>query len=150
MNFWDSSALLPLCREEPHTRALESVVRTDGSIVVWWGTTIECVSGLERQVRTGKMTSLEMDQALSVFEALKAAWSEVEPSEQLRDTALRMLRIHPLGASDALQLAAAWSWVGANPSGLGFVTLDLRLADAARKEGFLVLTAPGKPGKSRQ
>lgn len=50
-----------------------------------------------------------------------------------------LLELHPLRAADALHLAAALLAVEERPQGLGFVTFDLRLADAAEREGFAVL-----------
>jgi len=59
---------------------------------------------------------------------------EQEPSDEAR----RLLRIHAVRAADALQLAAAS--VRAGPvTGAEFVTLDERLALAARLEGFRIL-----------
>ena len=49
---------------------------------------------------------------------------------------MRFLRVHPLRAVDALQLAAAFLAAERRPRSLEVVTLDTRLADAARKEGF--------------
>ena len=49
------------------------------------------------------------------------------------------LRVHPLRAADALQLAAAFAAAERRPTSLELVTLDDRLADAVRKEGFVVL-----------
>ncbi len=51
----------------------------------------------------------------------------------------RFLRVHPLRAADALQLAAAFAAAERRPASLEMVTLDDRLADAARKEGFALL-----------
>jgi uncharacterized protein len=47
--------------------------------------------------------------------------------------------VHPLRAADALQLAAAYAGSDRRPTSLEFVTLDERLADVARKEGFSVV-----------
>jgi uncharacterized protein len=49
------------------------------------------------------------------------------------------VRVHPLRAAGALQLAAAYLAAEQRPSSLTIVTLDERLAGAARKEGFAVL-----------
>jgi predicted nucleic acid-binding protein len=49
---------------------------------------------------------------------------------------VRFLRVHPLRAADALQLAAAFVAADRRPSSLEVVTVDQRLAAAARKEGF--------------
>ena len=40
--------------------------------------------------------------------------------------------------ADALQLAAALIWVSDRPGGEVMVTLDDRLGEAARQEGFVV------------
>ncbi len=57
----------------------------------------------------------------------------------MRDQAGRLLRLHPLRAADALQLAAAIIACEHQPESLPLVTLDQRLAEAARREGFAVL-----------
>jgi hypothetical protein len=44
-----------------------------------------------------------------------------------------------LRAADALQLAAALVWSDESPTGEGFVSLDDRLREAARRQGFEVL-----------
>jgi hypothetical protein len=51
--------------------------------------------------------------------------------------ARRVLRVHALRAADALQLAAALLVSEGNPGSLEVVTLDDRLLDAARREGFI-------------
>jgi predicted nucleic acid-binding protein len=66
-------------------------------------------------------------------------WDEIEPSEIIRETANRFLRVHPLRAADSLQLAAAFVAADGRPSSLEVVTLDDRLAEAARKEGFTII-----------
>jgi hypothetical protein len=65
--------------------------------------------------------------------------TEVLPTERLRSTADRLLRVHPLRAADALQLAAALAWADNAPSGLAFVCLDRPLREAAQKEGFVLI-----------
>jgi predicted nucleic acid-binding protein len=50
-----------------------------------------------------------------------------------------LLRVHPLRAADALQLAAAIIAADSEPRSLAFVTLDDRLARAAEREGFPVV-----------
>jgi hypothetical protein len=44
-----------------------------------------------------------------------------------------------------LQLAAATILADGHPAKLEFVTRDVRLAEAARREGFAVIV-PGEPG----
>jgi predicted nucleic acid-binding protein len=80
-----------------------------------------------------------MTLALQRLRQLTAGWHEVDPSDEIRETAARFLRVHPLRAADALQLAAAFAAAERRPASLEIVTLDDRLANAARKEGFAVL-----------
>ena len=47
--------------------------------------------------------------------------------------------MHPLRAADALQLAAAFIAAERRPVSLQVVTLDERLDDAMRKEGFALI-----------
>ena len=63
----------------------------------------------------------------------------VPPTLKLRETAGRLLGVHPLRAADALQLAAALVWCEGQTSEETFVCLDQRLRDAARREGFRLL-----------
>jgi predicted nucleic acid-binding protein len=53
---------------------------------------------------------------------------------------VELLPVHALRAGDALHLAAALMWA-ASAGGAELVTLDERLALAARLEGFAVLPA---------
>ena len=55
--------------------------------------------------------------------------------------AQRLLRAHPPGAADSLQLAAALAVAEDDPSGVGFVCFDARLNQAASREGFAVLAS---------
>ena len=52
---------------------------------------------------------------------------------------MRFLRVHPLRAADALQLGAAFAAAEGRPSSLTVITLDERLAEAARREGFVLV-----------
>lgn len=136
MIFWDSSAIVPLLLEEPSTARVGEVLKTDRHMVVWWGTEIECLSALARAERTGQFKALEADWGRSRLSELRMAWTEIRPSEEVRDRAGAALLRHALTAADALQLSAALTWVGARPRQHGLITLDSRLAAAARGEGF--------------
>lgn len=135
MTFWDTSALVPLLVEERATRAVQALYEAHRP-VVWWGTLVECGSAITRLERAGALTGSQATEAFGRLDALRRAWVEVEPGDMVRDTARRMLRVHPLRAADALQLAAAWLASEQQPSSLPFVTLDDRLRDAAGREGF--------------
>ncbi len=138
MRFWDSSAILPLLVEEPTTSGLIDELRIDDELIVWWASRVECVSAIARLERKGALTADETAIAIDRLTALATAWQEVVPGHRLRDIAVRLLRVHPLRAADALQLAAAITAAELEPSTLEFLTLDQRLATAATREGFRV------------
>lgn len=139
MRFWDSSALVPLLVTERTSPAAMREFEQDPHMVVWWGTEIECVSALSRLEREDSIGASAMTGALERLSALAAAWQSIEPLEQVRQTAIRLLRVHALRAGDALQLAAALAAAENQPSSLPMVTLDDRLALAAEREGFRVV-----------
>ena len=139
MKFWDASAVVPLLLLEPTTQLVQALARRDADMLVWWGSVVECASAISRLERGGALEVKEARLALNRLEQLANGWHEVEPTEIVREDAMRFLRVHPLRAADALQLAAAFTAAERRPSSLEVVTLDERLADAARKEGFLLV-----------
>ena len=138
MRFWDTSALVPLLLEQEATGEVEKLLARDTGIAAWWGTSVECRSAAARLRREERLTVGEEDQVLKLLDSLRVSWLEILPSEEVRNTAHRLLRLHALTAADSLQLAAARVWAG-SLEGAEFVTYDERLALAARLEGFRVL-----------
>ena len=138
MRFWDSSALVPLCVRETPTDRLRELARETGPFVVWWATPVECASGLARRVRDNTIPDRARETALDMLGEIMAAAVVIAPTAELRNRAKRLVRIHPLRAADALQLAAALVWAEDRPRHRDLVTLDARLAEAARQEGFAV------------
>jgi predicted nucleic acid-binding protein len=136
VKFWDASAIVPLVVAESTTQSMQAFARRDPDMLVWWGSEVECVSALARLERAGALDSTAMALASGLLTQLAAGWHEVEPSEIVRENAVRFLRVHPLRAADALQLAAAFIAAERRRATLEVVTLDDRLAEAARKEGF--------------
>lgn len=139
MKFWDASAVVPLVLAESSSLRLRRLARTDPEVVVWWGTEIECASALARRQRDGSVGEAGVRAAFDRLARLARMWQETEPGAAVREIARRLLRVHPLRAADALQLAAAVLASGSRPPTLEFVTLDERLATAARVEGFPVI-----------
>ncbi len=136
MRFWDSSAVIPLLVPEQQTEGRKSLLLSDPQMTVWWACRLECASALNRLRREGGLDDQQLSHALSALESLAESWHEVLPTSQLRARAMRLLRVHPLRAADALQLAAALAASSENPATLALLTSDERLAEAARKEGF--------------
>ncbi|MBI2088709.1 MAG: type II toxin-antitoxin system VapC family toxin [Deltaproteobacteria bacterium] len=144
MKFWDTSAIVPLCVDEPRSSTVKDILSDGSAIVVWWATRTECTSALMRQAREGGLGIAGERQARNVLETLAKAWIEVQPSEALRGTAERLLAVHPLRAADAFQLAAALQWCERQTADKTVVSFDARLRDAAYKEGFALLPSEAR------
>ena len=136
MKFWDSSAVVPLLVWEVMSGSVQRLYENDPVIVAWWATEIECTSAIARRQRLGQLPENVAAEGFVRLKALREGWHEVEPGEELRESAKRLLRVHDLRTADALQLAAAVYVAEARPSTLEFVSLDDRLLAAARREGF--------------
>ena len=139
MRFWDTSAFVPLLTAEATSTAMHELLAADRGVIAWWGTPVECASALSRLEREALVTREEAAISLARLEAARTLWQEVEPSDRLRDLAIRLLRTHSLRGADAMQLAAAIVAADGQPRSLPFVTLDARLASAAEREGFAVV-----------
>ena len=139
--FWDSSALVPLLVPEPQSAALATLVTDDKEATIWWGTPLECHSALHRRNREHPIPAAVMTTAIERIRTVVEHADTVSPSDELRRRAARLLAVHPLRAADALQLAAALLWCEEQPHSEGFVSLDVRLREAALKEGFTTLPA---------
>jgi predicted nucleic acid-binding protein len=142
MKFWDASAIVPLLMTEPTTKAVQSLAEKDPTTLVWWATEVECASAITRLEREASLDDTAVTDAFQRLRQLAQAWHEVDPSDPIREAAVRFLRVHPLRAADALQLAAAFIAAERRPSSLEVVTLDECLAAAARKEGFVLIEVP--------
>jgi predicted nucleic acid-binding protein len=142
LKFWDASAIVPLLLAEPATAAMQAVAGRDRRMLVWWATEVECASAIARLERDGALEEAAVTEAFDRLKQLSGGWYEVDPTDTVREAAVRFLRVHPLRTADALQLAAAFIAAERRPSSLELVTLDDRLAGAARKEGFVLTETP--------
>lgn len=138
MQFWDTSAVVPLCTALPATSRVRRIAARDRAIVVWWGTPVEIQSALGRLIREGLNRSPTAQIARNVS-SLRQMWREIVPSDHLRELAEELPARHGVSAGDAFQLAAALVWCSERPRGRSFVCLDHRLAGAAQAIGFEVV-----------
>ena len=137
MRYWDASGIVPLLLTQARSQEMETLLEQDVIVVTWWGTSIECFSALMRLVREDRLNSAGMQAAERRLRELSNGWDEVLPTEACRRAAERMLRVHPLRAADAQQLAAALIATDHDPARLEVVCLDQRLTEAMHKEGFI-------------
>ncbi|PYS37239.1 MAG: hypothetical protein DMG14_21950 [Acidobacteria bacterium] len=138
--FWDTSALLLLICRQPKSQRARAAQRSYPAMNVWWGTRVECHSALQRLIREGDLSGKEERQAFLSLGKLAAQWVEIQPSEEVRQFAERFLSLHPLRATDALQLSAALIWCNRHPRGKTFISGDEKLLEAAKKEDFNIVT----------
>ena len=140
MRFWDSSALVPLLVQEAVSTAVVRELEQDADVLVWCTTQIECASAVCRLEREGSLSAAGTTEAMARLDLLVRSWRIVQPMPRVASVAVRLLRLHPLRAADALQLAAALEASEQEPRTLPFVTLDERLARSAEREGFPLVT----------
>lgn len=139
MKFWDSSAVVPLLLPEAPADRLFDLLEREPVMLVWWGTSVECASAVARREREGGLRVAAASAALERLRDLADGWQEILPTDAIRTTAQRLLRVHPLRAADSLQLAAAVVAAEQERGTLEFVSLDERLREAASREGFPVV-----------
>ena len=139
MIFWDSSAIVPLLLAQDGSDEVRAALRNDEDMIVWWGTPVEVLSALARAERARAVGSADVDLARQALEDLGERWNEVHPSDEVRERAGAGLLRHPLRAADAFQLGAALTWARGRPRAHRFLSLDERLGEAARQEGFDVV-----------
>ncbi len=138
MKFWDSSAITPLLVKEADSPVRAKQFREDPVMLVWYGTPAEIESSLCRKEREGALVGEQAKLARERLARISKAWLEVQPTTMVRVRAIRLLRVHPLRAADAFQLAAALCGFEEDPTSQVFYTGDQRLAQAAAREGFVV------------
>jgi hypothetical protein len=104
--------------------------------VVWALTETELLSALYRRHREGLLDPDDLARAEARLERLSDRWDEVDNLLVVREEAARILRVHPLKAGDALQLAAAVVAFDYRPRRRALLSFDETLLAAGRREGF--------------
>ena len=139
MRFWDASALVPTFLEETTTAEIQRWQSEDPGIIIWMMTRVEVISAIARRRREQRERAVLWQRAIRDFQEAALTWTEIFDAEAARFHAERIVVDYPLRAADALQLGAALVAADGDPQSLELVTLDRRLAEAARREGFPVL-----------
>jgi predicted nucleic acid-binding protein len=139
VRFWDASALVPTFLEEATTQQVESRQAADPGVTVWMMTRVEVISAIARKRRGNPELAALLSRAIRNVHEATSTWVQISDAIATRLRAERIVMEHPLRTADALQLGAALVAADGDPQSLELVTLDRRLADAARREGFPVL-----------
>jgi len=140
MNFWDSSAILPLLVRETSSEATRVYLDSQPEMTIWWATPVECLSALARKEREGKLDLSQMIAAQKNLSLIIENSVCIHATDRVRGHAQKLLRRYPLRAADSLQLAAASVLAGEETKNYGFICNDTRLTLAASKEGFEIVT----------
>jgi hypothetical protein len=136
--FWDTSAIVPLCCSQAFSAKARTLRRKFPHITIWWGTTVEVHSALNRLVQEGKLTSKSHTAALNIWQGVEAGARVVNPVDRVREIARGLPGAYGLRAMDSLQLAAALVWCQEKPHNRLFITADIDLSNAATQAGFSV------------
>jgi predicted nucleic acid-binding protein len=130
--YLDASAIAKLVTDEPESAALRQWVGTHTRRLTSRITTVEVPRALRRKgPKSVELAERALDAAFQAMTIVELDQGVAHAASQLDPPALRSL--------DAVHLASA---LVAGPELDGFVTYDLRLADAARTAGLEVV-APG-------
>lgn len=146
MRFWDASALVPLCIEEPATDVARGLLEGRSPMVAWLLSATEIHSALCRKYREGEIAEGDLFAARTRRDRLLESLIIVRDITEAMRRADRLLLVHPLRAADALQLGAALLACDDDSSPHQLITFDHRLAAAARKEGFTTPINSGAGG----
>jgi uncharacterized protein len=140
VRFWDASAVVPLILEEANTSVVSGWLRDDPEMLLWGLTRVEIVSAVERRGREGLLSLETRSAALRRIDRIANAAHEITDLLAVRTKSIALLGRHALRASDAAQLGAALVVADPEPGSLTIAVLDRRLAQAAAREGFDVLS----------
>jgi hypothetical protein len=103
-------------------------------------TRVEVLSAVARRKREWPELASLWNRAIMDVRDAVSGWVQIADAAATRVHAERIVMDYPLRTADALQLGAALVAAEGDPRSLQLVTLDRRLTEAARREGFPVLT----------
>ena len=129
----DSSALLKRYVQEPDSAAADGLLRAGGALLTARHTIVEVRRNLARLV-----APRDLPAARAAFATDLRSISVIELDEVTCESAAAIAEATGARTLDALHLAAAQR---VSAPGVGFLTFDLRQAQAARALGLLVVTA---------
>jgi len=129
----DSSALLKRYVEEPDSAEADTLIRADPALLTARHTIVEVRRNLARL-----LSGRDLVAARLAFADDLRSFSIIELDESTCESAAMIAETTGVRSLDALHLAAAQR---VSAPGVGFLTFDLRQAQAARALGLVVLTA---------
>lgn len=140
MKYWDASAFVPLLVNESRSGDARSLLAQDRDIVTWALSHVEVVSAIERRAREGVASSSVRISLVGKAHRMFQGIFQVDDLLRVQNGCFSLLARYPLRSVDAQQLSAALVLANGQPQAMDFVCFDERLADAASREGFIVIS----------
>ena len=137
--YFDKSAFIKLYNEEVGTRkVLDMLASSDGGLTIILDIAlVKARSAIRRSQREGDLSQRYADRLLRrIKEEVNSSFLVWRSSIAVLDLAARLIDRNPLRANDAIQLAGCVLASRLLGEFLVFVCADLRLCDAANREGL--------------
>lgn len=138
IRFFDASALVKRYVDEPESEQVAALL-DEGTPAVCRITEVEISSALARRRHEGDLTDVDYERAVTALRTDLQWLHVVELDRQMIGSTHDLLRRHRLRAGDAVQLAACLELSRGYGLDVQFVAYDVRLTDAGRREGLVVL-----------
>jgi uncharacterized protein len=106
IRFLDTSALVQRYLPEPGSERVRAMLRTSVELAVASITVAELCAGIARAHREGRLTRVQRDRIIDRVPTDLELFQVVEPRWRLLLGVAELVRLHPLRAYDAVQLAA--------------------------------------------
>jgi hypothetical protein len=139
VKFWVASAIVPLLVAETTTERLQALGQRDPDMLAWWGSAVGCASTLARLERDAALDPKSAELAFQRLRLVADAWHEIEPSEPVRENTVRFFSCACAAGRRCAAARRGLRCCGTPSASLQVVTLDDRLADAMRREGFALV-----------
>jgi len=140
MLYWDTSALFAFIVSEKRSTEIRSFVEAHGSESAFTSmlTPLEMESAIQRRLSDRSLNLREADTARLIGIDFRKKVYLVPLEQNALDMALHLQKIYGLRPGDAIQLASARIGTD-NPARVVFLSMDDKLNEAAKREGFQIL-----------
>jgi predicted nucleic acid-binding protein len=139
MNMYlDTSSLAKLYIEEEGSETVREAVREGDTVATSLISYVEMGSAVYRRLREKRLSKSESSRLLDVFESDWERFGKVSIDDSLLKRSHKLLKKHPLRASDAVHLASALYLQDALEEPVIFHSADRQLLQAARQEKLKV------------
>jgi predicted nucleic acid-binding protein len=139
--YLDTSALVKLYVEEEGSGAVREAVTHAETVATTVIAYVEACAAFERRRREGR---LSRGNCRRTIQELRSDWDHyllLEVTNEIIRRAADLVAVHPLGAYDAIHLAAAKELQERLHGPIFFACWDSNLSTSAKREGFTLVSA---------